>query len=53
VPGDYVVVTIDQDWDIKAEHSDTMSDLSDLFFAVAPRVRGIRLDLLDPTINND
>jgi hypothetical protein len=29
-----------------------MSDLSDLFFAVAPRVSGVRIQLIDPPINN-
>ena len=52
VPSDYVVVAIDQHRDIKAEHFDTMSDLSDLFFAVAPRVTGVRFQLIDPPINN-
>jgi hypothetical protein len=52
VPGDHVVVAIDQDWDIEAEGFDAVGDLPDLLFAVAPRVSGIRLELLDPTINN-
>src|SRR5207302_10162702 len=52
VPGDYVVVGIDQDRDIEAEDFDAVGYLTDLLLAVAPGVGGIRLKLVDPTIND-
>ena len=45
-----VAEAIDQDRDIEAESLDTASDLPDLPLAVAPRVRGIRLELVDQPI---
>ena len=52
VAADYVVVAIDQDRDIEAEGLDAVGDLSDLLFAVAPRVRRIRFQLSDAAVGN-
>jgi hypothetical protein len=52
VPGDHVVVAIDQDRDIEVEGLDAIGDLPDLLLGMLTRVRRIRLELVDPTINN-
>jgi hypothetical protein len=42
VPGEHVAVVIDQDRDVETKRFNAGGDLSDLFFAVMPRVGGIR-----------
>ena len=49
---DNVAVAIDQDRDIEAESLDAVGNLSDLLFAMAPRVTGVWFQLFDPVINN-
>jgi hypothetical protein len=43
VPGDHVVVAIDQDRDVEVESLDAIGDLPDLLLGVLTRVRRIRL----------
>jgi hypothetical protein len=43
MPGNYVIVAIDQDRDIKTKNPDTVGDLSDLLLAMDPRVPWVEL----------
>jgi len=50
VTGDDVAVTIDEYGNNKAEGFDALLNLPDLFLAMAPRVRRVRFQSVDPTI---
>jgi len=52
VPGEHVVVRIDQDGDVKTKFLDAGGDFSDLFFAVMSRVGGVEFQLVDRPLNN-
>ena len=52
VPCDHVAIAIDQDRDIEAESFNAVGDLPELLFAVAPRIGRIRIELVDPAIDN-
>jgi putative transposase len=49
---DDVAVAIDQDRDVELEGLDAAGDLPDLLFAVAPRVGGVELKLVDPSVDD-
>src|SRR5438477_3732554 len=50
--GDHLEVAIDQDRDIEPERFDAVGDLPDLLLAVQPGVGRIRLQLLNPVVND-
>ena len=52
MPGDNLALAIDQDRDIEVEGPDAVGDLPDLLLAMAPRVRGVELELVDRPIND-
>jgi hypothetical protein len=43
---DDVAIMINQDRDVETKDLDTTADLPDLLFAVAPRVGGVKLELV-------
>jgi hypothetical protein len=49
---DHIVFAIDQNRNIEAEGSDAVGDFSDLLLAVPARVGGVRLQLVDATIDD-
>ncbi|HEX3419579.1 MAG TPA: hypothetical protein VHT21_24725 [Stellaceae bacterium] len=49
---DHLEIAIDQHRNIEAEDLDAVRDLPDLFFAVQAGIGRIRLQRLDPPINN-
>jgi len=53
VAGDHCAIAIDQDGRIKPERLDAVRDLPDLLRSVPARVGGIRLELVDRSINNN
>jgi hypothetical protein len=52
VAGDDSAVAIDQDRHIEVEGLDAVGDLPDLFLAVEPRVRWVRLKFSDRSVDN-
>jgi hypothetical protein len=52
VTRDHIVFAIDQNRNIEAERPDAVGDLSDLLLTVPARVGGVRLQLIDATIDD-
>ena len=50
--GDDVAIAIDQDRNNEPKGLDAVTELPNLLLAVLARIGGVRLDLVDPTINN-
>jgi hypothetical protein len=52
VPGNHLVIAIDQERSGEPEGLDTGGDLADLFLAMDPRVRGVGLEFFNRPIDN-
>jgi hypothetical protein len=52
MPGEHVVVRVDQDRYVETKRRDAGGDLPDLLFAVVSRVARVGSQLRDPSVNN-